>query len=118
MDNPVKTRVHELLGVEPNERFIYRGYLPETVMYVDECGTMRRDGGEECGSSMLAKMILNKSEILRRPALNDEQRKVLLWLHKGGFTHVTKDDAKSFCTDRRNSTASVRSFPTGLCRST
>lgn len=95
-DKPMKTKVHELLGVEPGERFTYKGYLQAFVMLADE-EALRDDDGNELGSSILVELLLHKDGIILLHRLTDEQRKVLEALLVLGFKWVAVDEDKKAC---------------------
>lgn len=88
----MKTRVHELLGVEPGEVFTVKGYGGS--WYTDDDGTVRTNCHDEEKSSWMAFLLNHPDLIIRRPRLTDEQREVLAWLQKGRFTHVCIDPDK------------------------
>ncbi len=106
MDKPVKTRVHELLGVEPGDTFTVerlRGEWWETAL---DQATLSKYGvinaQEKEYDEFYPTLTLDAingvcriTNIFRRPTLTDEQREVLLWLHKGGFRWVIFDKSDS-----------------------
>ncbi len=100
MDKPVKTRVHELLGVEPGERFYVKGSNMKSAYYLAEGGTLwcEDDYIRAVASSFyLAKFLSGEWTILRCPFLAGEQRKVLEALKTLGFKWVAIDKNGRIC---------------------
>lgn len=111
-DKPMKTKVHELLGVEPNE--------PVDLVYVRQDGSENvhhknvafDDNGylfdqykNKVDMFTLADTINGSLKVRRRPAYTAEQVKTMKWLVQGGLKTVTVDPDKEMsaysCTARR-----------------
>lgn len=94
----MKTKVHELLGVEPNERFkiMSCGTTYVSDYYINSKGTLWEcgDKGEmrEPGNSFLTGLLNGNLKIIRRPTLTDEQREVLELLRNIGLNKVARDE--------------------------
>jgi hypothetical protein len=93
-----RTRVHELLGVEPCEWFKIEGVKEFEYMLLQDGTVKERTNGDNrfnywkyAAYSTLPDLINGTLNIIRRPTLTDEQRDVLAALDRLGFTHVAKN---------------------------
>jgi len=87
----MKTRVHELLGVEVDEVFGVKNW--DCEYRVADYGELFNDNGEVMGSTQLAHLINDHFLIIRKPkSLTDEQRKVLEALEHLNLPWVALDE--------------------------
>lgn len=76
MSKNYPTRMHELLGVEVNERFRIAGYSRSEKFYLLGNGTLTTDRAV-CYQGVLVEIINHPECIIRKPRLTEEQVKQL-----------------------------------------
>lgn len=95
---PMKTKVHELLGVEQGEEFRVSGFNCSLFMLDVDCtllhkSTTKNDITWRNAEPFILPMLINRPErIIRHPAYTPEQVKVMKWLRDGEFKYVTNDE--------------------------
>ena len=94
-DKRYPTRMHEVLGVEPEERFTYSEY-GDRKFWLSESGLMYRicDDGTSIPATQgaLVFFINDPERITRRPRLTEEQEAQLKALDTLGFKWLAKDE--------------------------
>ena len=92
--NKMKTRMHEILGVEPGERFGINGYASR-MFWLDEDGWMFWGDmdGEGTADDIYRAITYG---IIRKPRLTAEQIEILKALKALGCNWITKDDDGRF----------------------
>lgn len=91
------TRMHEVLGVEVNEVFEYlqRGlfYYADCSGFIRECpsGESPHRKNNYAPSRVICNMVNFPDGIIRKPALTEEQVRMLQALHTLGYRYITKD---------------------------
>ncbi len=88
-----KTKVHELVGVEVDEKFKVELWGSDEFS-ISEKGTLWVDTGEtvkEAYSSFLAALIIGREKIIRFIKPTDEQLKILKALDVLGIKYIAKD---------------------------
>lgn len=86
------TRMHEVLGVEPEERFsVYCGGLENKNFYVHKNGDVLQDGVHMPDHRLAVFLVNHPERIIRRPRLTEEQvERLKAWLVVG-FRWMAKD---------------------------
>ena len=83
-DKRYPTRMHEVLGVEPYERFSISSTTPwhGRWLFVDECGDLREEGVKPPFDRAAVFLVNHPECIIRKPRLTGEQVRVLEALYE------------------------------------
>ena len=90
-------RMHEILGVEPGERFKIDGHQWEFAL--DSKGAVKYGKNMEtfAFSDIAAEIINHPERIIRKPRLTGEQAETLKALKVLGYAYVTEDEFGPVC---------------------
>lgn len=89
------TRMHEILGVEPNERFKVQNWYEKNEVYVDDKGdvilVINNNIRQPLDARDVCVLVNHPERIIRKPKLTEEQIRHLKGWALVGATHVAED---------------------------
>jgi hypothetical protein len=93
-DKRYPTRMHEVLGVEPDKVYTWRS-RGKFSFYVNQEGEPRNSDGGLLDAVHIIALVLNPERIIRKPRLSEEQVRQLRALVTIGCLWLVQDDDES-----------------------